>query len=93
LVPPQSWNILPLLVFLFLIHFYWLFLFIYNSNVIATSPFPLRKHLSHLLSPLLLWGWSSTHSPTHLALAFPYTGALSLHRTKGLIMMPPNDAR
>jgi len=47
--------------------------------------FPLWK--SPIPSPLLLlWGCSSTHSTTPFclpALAFPYTGAWSLHRTKG----------
>ena len=53
--------------------------FIYISNVIPFTSFPSENPLSLLPS--------SAHQPTHscfLALAFPYTGALSLHGTKGL---------
>jgi hypothetical protein len=52
---------------------------IYISNIIpfpgfpSESPHPLSPHPAH----------QSTHSH-FLALAFPYTGASSLHRTKGL---------
>jgi hypothetical protein len=49
------------------------------------SQFPLWK--PPIPSPLLLWGCSPTHPPiySHVpTLAFPYTGALSYHRTKGL---------
>jgi len=56
-------------------------LFIYISNVIPLSGFPSTKPLPHLLFPLLLWGCS--HSCL-TALAFPYAGASSLHRNKGL---------
>jgi hypothetical protein len=56
--------------------------------------FPSEKPLSYPPSPLLLlWGCFPTHPPTYSdlpALEFPYTGALSLHRTKGL---SPTDAR
>jgi len=61
-------------------------LFLYISNVIPFSSFPSRTPC--LIPPsLLLWGYSLTHPPTPSCLptvAFPYTGALSLHRTKGL---------
>jgi hypothetical protein len=59
-------------------------LFIYISNVAPFLSFFSRNPLS---PPLLLWGCSPTYPPTHscfAALAFPYTGALSLARTKGL---------
>ena len=48
--------------------------------------FPQEMPIPSLL-PLLLCGCSPTHPLTysHLpALAFPYAGALSLHKTKGL---------
>jgi hypothetical protein len=54
------------------------------------SPFlvsPQETTCPILPAPLLLWGCSSTHSTTHFhlpALAYPYTRALSLHRTKVL---------
>ena len=57
-------------------------LFIYISTVICFPGFPSANSLYHPL-PLLLLGCSHTHS--HLTtLAFPYTGASSLHRNKGL---------
>jgi hypothetical protein len=61
-------------------------LFIYISTVIPFPGFSFTNPISHL-PPLLLWGCSPTHPPTHSylnVLAFPYTGALSLHRTQGL---------
>jgi hypothetical protein len=51
--------------------------FIYISNVIPFPGFPSEN----LISP------PCAHQPTHshfLALAFPYSGALNLHRIKGL---------
>jgi hypothetical protein len=61
-------------------------LFIYISNVIPFPSFPSTNPLSHPPSPRLYEG---APPPTHsylTTLAFPYTGALSLHshRTKGL---------
>jgi hypothetical protein len=69
--------------FFFLLYCIFLFniFFIYISNVIPFPRFSPRNTLS-LPPPLLLWGGSPTY--THLpTLAFLYTGALSLHRTKG----------
>jgi hypothetical protein len=54
------------------------FFFIYNSNVIHSPGFPSKKLLSHSPSPC-----SPAHSHFSI-LAFPYTWASSLHRTKGL---------
>jgi hypothetical protein len=61
-------------------------LFIYISNYI---PFltPLQKPYIPPSLPLLLGECSLTHPPTHsylFILPFPYSAALSLHRTKGL---------
>ena len=57
-----------------------------HSNVIPSHGFPLpAKPLFHTLSPCFYKG--VPHPPTNPclpALAFPYTGALSLHRTKVL---------
>ena len=59
------------------------FLFIYISNVNPFPGFPSATPYPNLLSSMRLLPHPPTHS--HLtALAFPYTGALSLHRTKGL---------
>jgi hypothetical protein len=55
---------------------------IYISNVIPFPSFP-----SGTLLSLLLWGCT----PSHLtALAFPYTGELSLHQ--GLLLLMPDNA-
>ena len=53
----------------------------------SLSRFPLQKPPIPPLFPMLLWGCLLPHPPTHThlpALAFPYTGTLSLPRTKGL---------
>jgi hypothetical protein len=53
--------------------------FVYISNIIPFPGFPLENPIFPPPSP--------SHQPIHsyfLALAFPYTGAFSLHRTKGL---------
>ena len=53
--------------------------FIYISSVIPFPGFPFKKLSSYSLPP------PSTHQPTHfsfLTLAFPHTGAESLHKTK-----------
>jgi hypothetical protein len=53
--------------------------FIYISNVIPFTGSPSKNLLSPSPPP--------DHQPTHswfLAQAFPYAGALNLHRTKGL---------
>jgi hypothetical protein len=67
-----TWRLLEPFSFFF----YWLsYLFTFQMLFPTTSPlFPF---------PLLLWGCSPTHSFL-TALAFPYTGAWSLYRTKGL---------
>jgi hypothetical protein len=62
----------------FLIFFLDIF-FIYISNAIPVFNFPSENPLSLLLSPCSL-----THKLPFLVLAFLYTGAYSLHRTKGL---------
>ena len=61
-------------------------LFIYISNIIFFPGLPLTPQKLPIPSslPLLLGG---VHPPTCSCLpetAFPYTGSLSLHRTKGL---------
>ena len=59
-------------------------LFIYISNIIPFLSFPSGNPLFPLSSPHVYEG---AHSRTHSrlpALEFPYTGASSLHRTKGL---------
>jgi hypothetical protein len=51
------------------------------------SVFPISAPQILYLFPLPLTLWGCSHPPTHSclsALAFPCTGALSLHRTKGL---------
>jgi hypothetical protein len=65
-------------------------LFNYISNIIPFPSFPpgMRPPPSHPHSLFFYEGIPPTYS--HLpAMAFPYTGALNLHRTKGL---PPTDA-
>jgi hypothetical protein len=60
-------------------------LFIYISNIIPFPGFHSATPLSH--PPSLCFYGDIPHPPTHpclTALAFPYTGTLSLHRTKGL---------
>jgi hypothetical protein len=66
------------------ISFYWIFYLFYISNVNPFTGFPSRNPLIPSLSPCFYEGaHPATHS--HLtALAFPYTGASSLHETKGL---------
>ena len=60
-------------------------LLIYISNVIAFSGFPPRILLSPLTSPASMRVLALQPTYSHLtALAFPYTGAFSLHRNKGL---------
>jgi len=70
----------------FLNYFIGFLLFIYISNVIPLPDFPSSNPLSYPPFP-----HASTRvlpyplTPSHLiALAFPYAGASSLHRTKGL---------
>jgi hypothetical protein len=62
------------ILFLFLIRY-----FIYISNVIPFPSFPSENPLS---TPHSLC--SPSHPLPYLVLEFPYTGAQSLHRTKGL---------
>jgi hypothetical protein len=69
------------LYFLFLL----VILFICISNVIPPSQFILHNPSIPYSSPCFYEG--ALHPPTHsclTALAFPYAGASSLHRTKGL---------
>ena len=61
--------------------FYWIFCFIYISSVIPFPSFPPGSPLSHPPSLCSRTYTTHFHLPT---LAFPYTGALSLLRTKGL---------
>jgi hypothetical protein len=71
-----SRGILFVVAVLFLLNIF----FIYISNVI---PFPITPSKLPIPSPLYEGAPPFIHS--HLpALAFPYTGASSLHRTKGL---------
>jgi hypothetical protein len=61
-------------------------LFIYTSNVVLPSWLPLCTPPIPSPLPLPLWGCSPT-PPAHsylTTLAFPFAGASSLHRTKGL---------
>ena len=60
-------------------YYIYIFFFIYFSNVIPFPGFPSENPVSP----------RPAHQPTDshfLALAFPYTGASSLHRTKGLFL-------
>jgi hypothetical protein len=60
-------------------------LLIYISNIIPPPGFPFTNPLSHHPSLCLYEGASPPiHHSSLPTLAFPYTGALSLHRTKGL---------
>jgi hypothetical protein len=80
--------------FLFLLPSFFSFFdifFIYISNVIPFPCFPFEAPYPIISPPV--------HQPTHSAfsvLAFPYTGALSLHRTKGLsfhwLLIRPSSA-
>jgi hypothetical protein len=74
--PPTSFSFFYFLLDIF---------FIYISNVITIPGFHSQKPAIPLPLPLLLWGCllPTPHSCLP-ALAFPYTGALSLHRIKGL---------
>ena len=58
--------------------------FIYISNIITFLGLPSENPLSHAPpASMMVFLHPSTHSYLH-ALSFPYTGASSLHRTKGL---------
>jgi hypothetical protein len=74
---------------LFFKNYYWIFYFIYISNVISFLAPPTHPRKPPIPSslPLLLWGCSSTHPPTPTSLpSVPlHWGHLSsLHRTKDL---------
>jgi F0F1-type ATP synthase membrane subunit a len=69
----------------FFLLFWLLILFIYISNVIPLSGFPSENSLSHPPTSC-----SPTHQFRLTTLAFPYAGAMNLHKTKG---SPPIDAR
>jgi hypothetical protein len=60
--------------------------FIYISNII---PFPGFPSITHLSDPPSTCFYEGTPPPTIYsclsAMAFPYTGALSLHRTKAVL--------
>ena len=59
--------------------------FIYISNIIPFPGFSFENHLSHPPSPCFYEGVSPLFHPLPLpSLAFPYTGASSFQRTKGL---------
>lgn len=60
-------------------------LFIYNLNVITLPSFFSENPPSYHLTPASTWVLPLTHAHSCLTvLAFPYTVALGLHRTKGL---------
>lgn len=68
-------------ILLFIIGYIYYF---YISSVISFPDFPSRNPLSH---PPFPYFYDDAPPPTHfclIALAFPHTGALSFHRTKGL---------
>jgi hypothetical protein len=72
---------------IFLVCFVFLFLkldiFLFTFQILFLSSFPLRKP-PYLIPPL------PAHYPTHSrfpVLAFPYAGAQSLHKTKGLSLI------
>lgn len=83
-ISPQHSTIWELFPFFFFFFFLKIGYFIYFSNVIPFPGSPSGSPLFHPLSPCFYEG---ALSPTHfclLILAFPYSGALSLHRAKGL---------
>jgi hypothetical protein len=79
-------------------YFIWYFLYL-HFKCYTFFWLPLWKTFYPSPLPLLLWGCSPTHPPTHshfTVLTFSYTGALSLHRTKQLsshwCVMRPSSA-
>jgi hypothetical protein len=60
--------------------FYWIF-YLFTFQILFLFAVSLHNLFIPSPLPLLLWGWSHSHL---IALAFPYTGALGSHRTKGL---------
>jgi hypothetical protein len=65
-------------------------LFIYISNVVSLPGFPTTSP-HHTLASMRVLPYPLTHT-CPIALAFSYTGALSLHRTKPLLSLMPDKA-
>lgn len=75
-------QFLALCFFISSIHYYFSFFIGYfHFKYYSLSKFPCQKFPIPSSLSLLLWGFSPTHLP---CLAFPYTGALRVHRSKGL---------